>query len=425
MMADTAQKHLSRNFWLGVASGVAYNLYQAVVNTGLVLTWFVSELTHSNLLISLLMPIEQGGWYFPQLLLSGYLQRQPRTLPVYRLMGVVRSSSWGLLALSVFLLKDPRALLTVFFVLFLVNGLAAGTAGLPFLDVLAKTIPPTRRGAFFGWRRLIGGSLGLAGGALVKVVLSPDFGLTFPHNYALLFFLGFLCVTALVGTFSLIAEPPEEGVNPQHVSLDKQLRRAVRLPAHHRSYGRYLGLRLAVTAANYALPFYAVYARRELDAPEDMVGIYLIGSTLAGALSNLVWSQVGDRQGNRLLMRLVALTALLAPSLALVIAHLPEAVLDKSLLFTLVFVLSGAHQTAAFIGSSNYLLELAPANKRALYVGFANSTIGVAVFVSPLGGAIVDWLGFEPLFLFSLICSLVAVLLSLHLEEPREELSVV
>lgn len=418
MVAGTAQKHLSRNFWLGVASGVAYNFYQAVANTNLVMTWFVSELTRSNLLISLLMPLGQGGWHFPQLLLSGYLQRRQRSLPVYRIMGVVRSAVVGLLALSVFMLDDPRVLLAVFFALFAINSLAGGVAGLPFMDVVAKTIPPTRRGALFGWRRLIGGSLGLAGGALVKVILAPDFGLTFPDNYALLFSLGFICVIVAVGAFSLVVEPPGV-VNRQRVSLDQQLRRAVRLPVQHRSYGRFLALRLAIVAANYALPFYAIYARCVLDAPDDMVGVYLIGSTLASVLSNLIWSRVSDQQGNRLLMHLVALTALLAPALALLVAHLPEMGLDKSLIFTLVFVLSGAHQPASFIGSSNYLLELAPAGERAMYVGFTNTIIGLAVFTSPVGGAIVDALGFEPLFLFSLACSLVAVVLSLGLEEPR------
>jgi sugar phosphate permease len=419
MTTDRAHKHLTRNFWLGVASGVAYNLYMAVANTQLVMTWFLSELTRSNLLISLLIPLDQGSWYFPQLLLSGYLQRQRRTLPVYWVMAVVRSAAVGLLALSVFLLDDPSALLVTFFACFMANNLAAGMGGLPFMDVVAKTIPPTRRGALFSWRRLIGGSLGLAGAALVKVVLGPDFGLTFPDNYALLFFLGFIFTIATVGTFSLVVEPPGL-VNPQRVSLGKQLRRALRLPTQDSGYGRFLALRLAIIAANYALPFYAVYARRALDAPDDMVGVYLMGSTLAGVLSNLIWGRVSDRRGTRSLMRLVALTASLAPALALLIVHLPEAGLDKSLIFTLVFVVYGAHQTAAFIGGINYLLELAPARERTMYVGFTNTILGLAVFSSPAGGLIVDWLGFEPLFLLSLACGLVALLLSVRLEEPRK-----
>lgn len=46
--------------------------------------------------------------------------------------------------------------------------------------------------------------------------------------------------------------------------------------------------------------------------------------------------------------------------------------------------------------------------------------VGLTLFASPLGAAIVDWLGFEPLFLFSLACGLIAVVLSLGLEEPRK-----
>jgi hypothetical protein len=40
--------------------------------------------------------------------------------------------------------------------------------------------------------------------------------------------------------------------------------------------------------------------------------------------------------------------------------------------------------------------------------------------VSPPGGVIVDWLGFESLFLFSLACGPIAVVLSVGLEEPRK-----
>jgi hypothetical protein len=133
-----------------------------------------------------------------------------------------------------------------------------------------------------------GGLLGLFGGVLVKAILSPNSGLAFPDNYALLFFLGFLITVAMVSSFSLIVEPVEP-VDPQRVGLGEQLRRVIRLPIRDRNYSRYLAVRAAIVGANYALPFYAVYARRALDAPEDMVGIYLIGSALAGVFSNLLY----------------------------------------------------------------------------------------------------------------------------------------
>jgi MFS family permease len=118
-------------------------------------------------------------------------------------------------------------------------------------------------------------------------------------------------------------------------------------------------------------------------------------------------------------MRLAALTLVLPSSLALLISHLPTVGLEKDLIFVLVFVFQGLHATAYNIGGSNFLLDLAPSSQRALYIGFAHGLVGAAIFASPLGGAIVDLLGFEPLFLFSLAFSLIAVALSLRLDEPR------
>ncbi|NIL96130.1 MAG: MFS transporter, partial [Planctomycetales bacterium] len=157
----------------------------------------------------------------------------------------------------------------------------------------------------------------------------------------------------------------------------------------------------------------------ELNAPEDMVGIYLICSTAAAVVTNLFLGRLSDRRGNRLLMRLAALTAVLPASLAITVAFLPSSTLDKSVIFALVFVLVGLHTTASGIGGINFVLELAPSVDRALYVGFANGIVGLALFASPLAGAFVDGLGYIPLFLFALGCGLCAVLFSLRLEEPR------
>lgn len=69
----TAQRHLRRNFSLGVLNGAFFNLFSALLDPSLVLSWFVSQLTTSNFLIGLIMPIQNGGWFLPQLVVSGYL----------------------------------------------------------------------------------------------------------------------------------------------------------------------------------------------------------------------------------------------------------------------------------------------------------------------------------------------------------------
>jgi MFS family permease len=116
---------------------------------------------------------------------------------------------------------------------------------------------------------------------------------------------------------------------------------------------------------------------------------------------------------------LAAVTAVLPPAAALSLAHVGETVLEPGVLFTLVFVLQGLHETAHGIGSNNYLLELGSPRERTAYVSFAHGAVGLAVLGSPLGGAVVDRVGLEALFAISLVSGLVGLILSLGLGEPR------
>jgi MFS family permease len=197
------------------------------------------------------------------------------------------------------------------------------------------------------------------------------------------------------------------------------LQRAVQLPKRDGNYASYLGVRVGYVVATFALPFYAVFAGRELGAAEDMVGTYVLSLTLASVLSNVVLGRLSDRHGSRLVLRIAALALVGAPGVALFVAFLPDGSVDKAMLLILVFVLQGVHMSARVIGAMSYLLEIAPSRERVLYVGFAHGIVGVAFFSAALSGALVDWLGFRPLFLVSLVGGLASFGLALLLEEPR------
>ncbi len=109
--------------------------------------------------------------------------------------------------------------------------------------------------------------------------------------------------------------------------------------------------------ASFALPFCAIFARRELNAPEDTAGIYLVCATAAAVLSNLVLGLVSGRRGNRSVIRLAAATAVLPMTVALLVASVPDLGPDtgvnKSLISALVFAFVGLHATASSIGNMN------------------------------------------------------------------------
>jgi MFS family permease len=407
-----------RNYRLGVISGIAFELYKVFLSTPLVMTWFLSELTHSNLLIGLLIPIDYGGWYFLQFVLSNHVQRRGYTLPIYRRMAAIRIPALGLLAAAAFVLQDRTVLLWAFMFLFTVHAVASGVAGLPFLDVVLKTVPARRRGMYFGWRRFLGGILGLAAGGVVTWVLSNRFPLSFPDNYAVLFSLGFLVVALYTGSFSLIDEPVGE-VNPAHVGIVQQFRRALALARRDENYARYLGIRMMIAVTGFATPFYTVYARRRAGVSEDIVGVYLMALTLSALIANLIFGLVGDRYGNRRLLRLMSILSLVPPGLAFLSASGGMGGGSPALSFALVFVFYGLQTSADIIGSYNYVMELAPALERAIYIGFANGLAGLVYLLSPAAGALVDAFGFRPLFLFAGSCAMIATYLSFRLVEPR------
>jgi MFS family permease len=66
-----------------------------------------------------------------------------------------------------------------------------------------------------------------------------------------------------------------------------------------------------------------------------------------------------------------------------------------------------------------YVLDIAPDSERSAYVGLVNTFLGVVSFIPVLGGSLVDRFGFELLFLVAFLISLVGVLTSGMLHEPR------
>ena len=416
------ESEVKRSFALGVFNGAAFRLAEALIDPPLVLTWFVSQLTSSNLLAGLVAPLGNAGWFLPQIFVSARIQRMERKMPSYTLAAVIRTIVWILLAAAVWIADDPRVLLVSFFVLYTIARLTSGLAGLTFFDIVAKTIPAQRRGSFFSWRQLFGGLLGLGGGWIVKTVLNHP-ALPFPDGHALLFAL--YCVVMVPGlvSFIIIREPPRSATNVP-VTTGEQLRRAGQLLRENKVYRRHLSTRTALILAGVVLPFYGIYAKDMLGAPEGMVGVYVTTRIAAQMLFNLPWGRLSDRYGNRLVMRLLSLgsgaTVLLALALVASVEFLHLQGTWLPYLAVPLFFVDGAIRPAQILSGSNFLLELVPEDERPLYLGLSNTLMGIVVLISGMSGLVVDIFGFTTLFAVSLALYLLAYALATGLPEPRE-----
>lgn len=414
-----SQREVRRSFALGVLNGALFEFAERLIDPPLVLTWFVSRLTLSNLLIGLVSPLGDAGWFLPQIFISGYVQRMERKMPSYTLAAVIRVVAWISLGVALWLADSPVLLLALFFLFYAIARLAAGLGGLGFFEVVAKTIPADRRGSFFAWRMLTGGLLGLGAGWVTRAVLER---FPFPHGHAVLFILYCLVATPAMLAFIAIREPP--GVaSPRTASLGEQLRRAGSFLRTDPVFRRYMAVRTALGLAGIALPFYGVYAKNVLGAPEGMVGVYIAARVASQLLANLPWGWVSDRRGNRLVMLWTCLgggmVSLMALALVVGVSLLSPQGSFLPYLVLPLFLLDGALRPASALVGNNFLLELVPEAERPLYLGLANTLIGVVVLVSGFGGLIVDLLGFAGLFAVSTFLSVLAWWWARGLPEPR------
>lgn len=418
-----------RNFILGVINGTMFRIGDVFVDTQMVLTWFLAQLGASNLLIGLVSPVRFGGSFLLQMWAAGYIERQPYKLPLYRTIAIFRC--FVLLALAALVATvQPGSvwLIAAFFALFILFSLSAGLTTLPFMDVVGKVIPARRRGAFFSQRMFWGGLIALAGSSAISYLLTEPFGLRFPGNVAIFFVLAAIFYWLTAWSWILVKEPPSEVVaRPPAGAWDQlltQFRRGAAILRNDGVYRRYMLVRLTLTIAGWAGPFYVVYAERRLGSGVTFLGLYLALRTVAGLLSNLLWGRISDRRGNRIVIVGASAVGALAPVLALGIGLLSRTAGDAATwlgaLFGVVFLAAGAFASGSMTGITNYLLDIAPARERPLYLAFTNTLFGLAQFSAMASGLIVDWVGFETLLIVAVAFYALAFIVSLTLTEPRQ-----
>jgi hypothetical protein len=396
-----------RNYVLCILNGLFTRLGMNVTHPSMVLSVFARLLGASNTLIGLIPAIRFGGWFLPQFFVASWIQPRPRKVPISVGLETFRMVIYGALAVLTYALglAHPYTLLIVFFVLFSISRLTTGTSALARLDAIAKVIPAPRRASFFAMRNFFGGILVFGAGFLVRYLLDPDRGLPFPLDFTLLFGLSCVCFVAAGLFFYGIKETPDPAAQTQY-SLKAQVVRVPELIGRNATFRRYLLVRVLLDMTRIAAPFYPILALDVLGAPPYMVGFYLSAMTLAEILSNVVWQRVARARSTLHMLKAAGLLTVLSPLVAVMLPWLMQAVgftveshgLLPAYLFTGVFLLAGSSQSGRAIGLLSMLLNVASEEERASYIGLANTVLGFVSLLPILSGAVIDRMGFDPVF---------------------------
>jgi Na+/melibiose symporter-like transporter len=355
-------------------------------------------------LVGLITVLQRVGYRLPQLPVAALVAHRPRRAPLLRWGVLVGRMPFILFAIYLWTrgMGNHQAIIWFMMLAYFSASFGNGVVGVPWQDIIAKSIPARLRGRFFGTMQVAAALMAVAIGFVVRWMLGPE-GPGFPHNYTILFTLLALFFTISTVGCWLIREPIRPVLDRPH-SLPEM---AAGIPGVLRADRGFRMLVVVVTAGfglNYSVPFYMLHAKQDLGAPDEMAGIYIWAMTLGSATSSIVWGMLNDRRGPRSVVRGACVFATLAPVLGIALAAVHSLGADSIspahgavvYFYGAVFACAGAAFGGFWMGATNYLFSLVGHRERPRYIGMLNLLATPGGVFPLLVGWLLTFLPFAP-----------------------------
>jgi len=314
----------------------------------------------------------------------------------------------------------------------LARAVGGAYANLGFTDIVAKSVPTTKRGSLWLWRRVIG--LAIAGAVvtpLVRYLVGPTSPFPFPVNFAILFTTAAGIMSVAWVVFSTVHEPPSHASSRQ-LALRAHLVRGWRILTRDAGYRRLIRARMTLGLAGAIRPFFIVFASQVWGLGDEVVATFMAVQIGAEVLAAIVAGRMSDKLGNRRVL-LLASMALMISALVAVAAAFGEWKFALSIgpwtmdaqvaLLSVAFGAGGFYLSGLTIGSMNYMMDIAPERKRPSYLAFMGLfTLPMAIAPMVYGWA-ADAVGYRVVFAVGLVLAFTALYFATQLLEPRDDLA--
>lgn len=419
---DARRKALPTNVSALTLNGLFFPAAGKIASVGLLLTWFVNDLTPAAWVVGLIIPLQYGLSLLGQPLFAHWLSTRKRRVPLYAWQSAVRVIAWSTLAVATWTLgKDhARLLLTAFFVLIAVDSLAAGLGNIVFSDVLARLIPPGLRGRTRSWRGILGAITGGLAGFLMIRYITDQSGL--PAFAWLFVVVGALY--ALGGAAFALADEQD------NASLDGQpgiraLFRQLREVLSDAGFRRFIIVQALLVPLMQGLAFFTLLGRREFGLQFSALGVLIMADALAPLLGNIVFGRLADARNNRSVMVWAASAGLIAPMVGGLLiwkghhfAHWPVVTLFATVVFAIGFGMTGLD-----LATKNYVLGFSDdEKKRPMYIGTSDMLVGLPTMLLAIAGLMIDRTGlkgFAGVYIMMTLLTLTAIVLTFTLPTKK------
>ncbi len=390
----TRPPHATRNVLALIGDFIFFSIGFAFYDPLVVVPAFVSEFTGSQLLVGLFSTLRALVITVPQIWAASVLEARPRAKPL-----LVWSSVGGrlpilLLSFAVFLWAETQmwlvmVILALSAMLFFTS---EGLNGVSWPALVAKVVPEEFRGRFFGLGQFFSSLGAAAAGYVVNRILDLQ-SLERASRWSLLFLLGFVWLMISVGSMLFVREKPAARVS-ERPDVRQSLRKVWAYLREDRWLRRVIVVQLVIATPAATFAFFVVRARQIIPDVSTMIGTFVILQSVGSAVAALVGGMLVDRVGSWAAIRAAAGVEALA-LLVVTVGGLSAVPLP---FYLVAFFLMGFVNGASWWSFSAYLLDMAPEERRPIYLATSGILASVTVLNPLIAGALFETLPPELVF---------------------------
>lgn len=397
-----------RNFILLVLDGATFGFAISLVSEATIIPAFVELFTDSPLLVGVISASYALGRYLPQLLGSHLVMGRVRRKPLFLML--VLGQRLGLLSIalsaSLIGLVPHELVVGAFIVSFAFYASTTGVIIPVYGDFVAKTLYRAR-GWLYGLVQIIGGTLGFFAAIWAEDILSAT---TFPAGHHQLFWTSFLLTSVSLFLIPFLKEFPYPHHHPRPPLADT-VKRAVQVVVGDENYRRFLIARSMIALSTLGVGFVVVSG---LDGPLQASDAAFLAAVfvLSQGVLGLVIGLMGNYFGWKSVVTMAGVLLALGMGGAIIA--------DSLVWFIVIFIALGGANAVIWVGDPNMSIELAPPELTGMYVGLTFTLLAPFFIAGPLiAGALVTTVGYSSIFGVAAAFSLVGIVLSLRIREPR------
>ena len=377
-------KNVLHGFFLAIAVTVA--------EPSTILPLIIHHFSESVVLVGVFASLLKGGAVAVQMVAAFYAQEYTRVLPYLRIVFFFRWFSWFLIGLAIYFVGDSNKTLTLWLIGIGLFGFSftAGFGAIYFKEILAKVFSKDYRGRTMANRQIFTAIGSILSGGVAGYVLE---NYQAPLNYAYLFMVSSFLMAIGFLAFGTINEPEKKQIRKKEDSFIKFLKNSVAILKEDTRLKNQIIIIFLGFSYLLAYPFVILKANKSFDLTGWMIGgfitIQMIGSIIG---SFFIWRKMKDY---KLMLKLSFIFAILAFLIAL-FANTP-------IMYAIIFLFFGFAMDGFSISSMNLVFEIAPEDKRPIYTALQSNITSIGLFFPILGGIILKYLGYNVLYVVTII----------------------